>query len=535
VSNELERGRESYKNRAWADAHDSLARADRETLLDVADLERLAFSAYLVGQEEEFLKVLDRAHHAHLDAGKKESAARCAFWSGLCLLFRGETGPATGWLGRAKRLLENRDCVDQGYLLLPVAEQQLIKGDLDTAYANAVDAASIADRFGDLDLAACAHHLEGRVLIRQGKVRNGLALLDEAMVAVIAGEISPIMTGLIYCSVIETCQQAYVLNRAREWTSALTQWCELQPEMVAFTTRCLVHRAEIMQLSGDWPNAIEAAQRACEREKPPAEAYYQQAEVYRLRGEYSVAEEAYRKASQMGREPQPGLSLLRMAQGQIDSASRAIRRVMSATTAVTQRVNLLPAYIEISLAAGDIEEARIACGELEAIAKRFDTDVLAAMVAHARGAVEFADGDARSSLGSLRHSWQLWQQVAVPYEAARVRTLIGLACRALGDNEGFQLELEAAKSEFDRLGAAREFERIDSLIDHTSPTHPQLLTQRELQVLRMVATGKTNKAIATELYISQKTIDRHVSNIFAKLNVASRAAATAYAYEHKLV
>jgi len=541
VLDTLVQGRESYQRRAWTEAYRSLSLADQASPLGAEDLELLAISAYLIGRDDVFLRARDRAHRAYVNAGQSAHAARSAFWLGLSLLLRGETGRATGWLVRARRLLGSRDCVEQGYLLLPIAEQHLAEGSADAAYTTASDAASIGDRFGETDLTACARHLQGRALMQQAQVQAGLALLDEAMVAVTGGELSPVMTGLIYCSVIEACQQAYALGRAREWTSALTHWCEQQPEMIAFTATCLVHRAEIMQLHGDWQDAIDEARRACQRvsrefdQTPPAAAFYQQAEVHRLRGEFPAAEEAYRNASQGGWEPQPGLALLRMAQGRTHAADAAIRRVLSATTGRLQRTKVLPAYIEIMLTVGDIQEARRACHELEEIAASFDTDVLGAMAAHARGALELAEGDAQAALGSLRRARQTWQQLKVPYVAARVRVLMWLACRLLGDDDGGRLELDAARAVFAQLGAAPDLARIDSLIQRAPSGHPQKLTPRELQVLRLVATGKTNKTIAAELSLSAKTIDRHVSNIFTKLDVPSRAAATAYAYEHKLI
>jgi DNA-binding CsgD family transcriptional regulator len=538
---ELTRGRESYRQRAWAAAYQSLSLADQATLLAVEDLELLATSAYLSGREDEFLRVLERAHQAHLHAGQSVRATRCAFWVGIRLFLRGETGRGTGWLARAQRLLAQRDCVEQGYLLLSVATQQLAAGNSDAAYTTALSAAAIGERFGEPDLSVCARHMQGRTLVHQGQVQAGLALLDEAMVAVTVGELSPIMTGLIYCSVIETCQQTYALDRAREWTAALTQWCMQQSEMVAFTATCLVHRAEIMHWHGAWPDALKEARRACERctlgvdQRPPAAAFYQQAEVHRLRGEFAAAEEAYRHASQGGWEPQPGLALLRLAQGRLEAADAAIRRVLSVTTDRLQRTRLLPAYIEIMLAVGAVQEARDACRELEETAERFGIGVLHAMAAHARGAVALADGDAWAALGALRRAWQVWQQVEVPYLAARVRVLLGLACRALRDEDGSRLELDAARAVFAQLEAAPDLAWIDSLSQRAPSGHPHGLTPRELQVLRLVATGKTNKAIATELCVSEKTVDRHVSNIFTKLHVPSRAAATAYAYEHKLI
>jgi DNA-binding CsgD family transcriptional regulator len=543
VSSELARGRRCYATSAWADAFALLSQADKEIPLSVADLELLATSAYLIGQDGVFLGALDRAHGAYLSAGETTCAARCAFWLGLSLLFMGETGRGTGWLAGARRLVEGEkaDCAERGYLLLPAAEQLLGADDYDTAYATAADAVEIGDRFGEADLVSCARHLQGRALMGQGRVEEGLALLDEAMIMVTAGELSPLMTGLIYCSVIDACQQVYALARAWEWTSALTQWCEAQPQMVAFTGTCLVHRAEIMQLHGAWRDAIEEARRACERcsqgieQQPPAAAFYQQAEVHRLRGEFDAADEAYRNASQRGFDPQPGLALLRLVQGRADVAAAAIHRVVSATTDQLQRTRLLPAYVEIMLAVSKIENARGACHELADIAESFDTSVLSAMAAHAQGAVDLAEGDAKAALGSLRRAFEAWRQVEAPYEAARVRVLMGMACRAFGDDEGAGLELDAARAVFERLGAAPDLARIGSLTKGAASGHSHRLTPRELQVLRLVAAGKTNKAIAAELFLSEKTVDRHASNIFNKLDVPSRAAATAYAYEHKLI
>jgi DNA-binding CsgD family transcriptional regulator len=538
----LERGRACYQRRAWADAHLWLARADQAAPLGGEDLELLSMAAYLIGRDDDYLAALDRAHQAFLDAGERARAIRCAFWLGLRFLFRGETGRATGWFGRAQRLLEHEehDCAEQGYLLLWVVEQQLAAGDLEAANATAASAAEIGERCGDADLIACSRHDQGRIRIQQGQVEEGLALLDEVMVAVIARELSSLVTGLMYCSVIQTCQAVYAFGRAREWTAALAQWCEEQPEMVAFTGVCRVHRAEIMQLRGAWQEAIEEAQRAHARsqgfdQRATAAALYQQAEVHRLRGEFAAAEEAYRSASQCGLEPQPGLALLRLAQGRADAAVAAIRRAVGATADRLQRTKLLPAHIEIALTVGDVQAARGACHELELIAGAFDTGVLGAMAAHARGAVELAEGNPHAALGSLRRAFEVWRQVGAPYAAARVRTLIGLACRALGDDDGGGLELDAARAVFEQLGAAPDLARIDALIEGASSVHRHGLTRRELQVLRQVAAGKTNKAIAAELCLSEKTIDRHVSNIFAKLDVASRAAATAFAYRHKLI
>jgi DNA-binding CsgD family transcriptional regulator/tetratricopeptide (TPR) repeat protein len=541
-SDQLAAGREAYEKRAWRDAYRRLSHADEAVPLGVEDLERLATSAYLAGQEEDYLRALERAHHAHVDFGNCLRASRAAFWLGLRLALRGDAGQASGWFGRAHRLLnrEGKPCVEEGYLLLPAAEQQLRAGPAETARATAARAADIGDQFGEPDLSACARHLQGRALIEQGQVENGLTLLDEAMVAVTAGELSPIMTGLIYCSVIDACQQIYALDRAREWTGALARWCAGQSQLVSFTSTCLVHRAEVMQMHGAWCDAIEEARRACAVSQdselpPPGTAYYQQAEIHRLRGEFAEAEDCYRQASRHGCEPLPGLALLRLAQGRTPAAAAAINRSLGATKDRLLRTKLLPACVEIMLASGDIESARHACGELEESANRLRTVALQALAAQATGAVALAAGDPGSALPALKRACELWLRVDAPYLAARARALFGLACRDVGDEEGAGLELAAAREAFDRLGAAPDLARMNRPAPFSPVLRTSGLTPRELEVLRLVAAGKPNKVIASELCLSEKTIDRHLSNMFCKLGVSSRTAAAAWAYHHKLV
>jgi DNA-binding CsgD family transcriptional regulator len=541
---ELERGREACARLAWADAHESLSRADRASPLEADDLRLLATAAYMLGRDDDYLGAMERAHHLYLEAGEPLPAVRCAFWIGVNRMLRGEMYRATGWFARAQRLLdrEERDCVERGYLLVPVLLQALRAGDLDSASTTAAQATEIAVRFGDSDLLALAGHEQGHALIRQGRPEEGLRLLDEAMVAATAGELSPIVTGLVYCSVIAHCHDLYELRRAREWTEALTHWCEQQPDMVAHTGVCLVHRAEIFGLQGAWANALEETRRARERcahgmvnRRALGEAVYLQGEVHRLRGEFGAAEDAYREASRHGREPQPGLALLRLAQGRSDTAAAAIRRAVGETSDRFERARLLPGYVEVMLAVGATDEAYSASRELEAISSGQGSVLLGAMSAGARGAVALARGETGDALSWLRHARRLWDELDVPYEAARMRVLVGLACRELGDEDTAALELEAARGVFRRLGAGRDLARIDSLSAGATSADAHGLTPRELEVLRFVAAGKTNRAIAAELVLSERTVDRHVSNILTKLGVSSRAAATAYAYEHELV
>jgi DNA-binding NarL/FixJ family response regulator len=540
----VSRGRTAFAQRAWLDAFESLSRADQTAPLTAEELELLATSAYMLGRDDEHVRALERAHHAHLDAGDTPRAAYCVYWIGHNLMLRGEMGPATGWFGRGQRLLDHdeRDCAERGYLLIPVLVGNAIAGDHEAAYQTATEIAEIGTAFADRDLIAIGVHEQGHALVRLGRFEDGLRLLDEVMVAVTAGELSPIVAGMVYCNTIGFWQSVYELRRAREWTEALTRWCEQQPDMVAHTGVCLVHRAEIMQLQGAWDAALEEARRAGERfaegvlnERVCGKAYYRQGEVHRLRGERTAAEDMYREASRRGYEPQPGLALLRLAEGKGDAASSAIRRVLDEASQARVRAALLPAYVEIMLAGGEVEEARRACRELETIAGAHRSDMLRAMSAQARGALALSEGDPQRALVALREAWQAWQELEVPYEAGRVRVLVGLGCRAAGDEDTAAWELEAARSVFDRLGAASDVARVDSLTASPQAAAAHGLTRRELQVLRLVAKGATNRSIAAELVLSDRTIDRHVSNIFAKLRVSSRAAATAWAYEHDLV
>ena len=536
----LERGRALSAQAAWLDAHAALSSADRSAPLQEADLERLATSAYMLGRLDEYVDAMARAHQLHLDAGAAPRAARCAFWAGMQLLLAGETGRGTGWIGRARRLVEDAgvDCVERGYLRLHEAFRCEMAGDYGTGAAVAGDAAATAQRFGDRDLFALAVHAEGHMLVNGGRVLDGLALLDEAMVCVTSGEVSPIASGMVYCGVILACRAAYEPRRAREWTAALTRWCESQPDLVAFTGRCHVHRAELRQLEGSWSDALEEAHRAADRAErgnhrsARAEAAYLQGEVHRLRGAFLEAEDGYRRASQLGREPQPGLALLRLAQGDEQAAAAALRRVLAETTDPSKRVVQLPAYVEIMLAAGDLDEASGAAGELDMVARGHETGLLRTIAAQTRGAVDLAAGDAARALPALRRAWRVWEELEAPYEAARVRLLVGAACRELGDHDAAALELEAARHAFAALGAAPDLARVEALagdgVQHG-------LTPRELEVLRLVAEGRTNRAIADQLVLSERTVERHITNTFAKLRVSTRAAATAYAYEHRLL
>jgi DNA-binding NarL/FixJ family response regulator len=538
-------GRDAYARRAWAEAFDALSQASAEAPLDADDAERLAWSAMLSGQTDASFDAFERLYEIRLAADDGLRAARAAFWLGMRLLSLGQAARGGGWLGRAQRLVEGKpDCVECGYLRVPLAFRLSAAGDHAAAGAAAAEAIEIADRHHDRDLGALARVIAGRATIRQGRLSEGLPMLDEAMVAVSSSDVSPVVTGLVYCEALSACQQSHALDRAREWTEGLSAWCDAQPQLVPFAGTCLVHRSEIMQFAGAWSEAFEEARQALTRfgqsRGDVGHAFYQQGEIHRLRGELPEAEHDYTQASEHGRDPHPGLALLRVAQGRVDLATAATRRVMSVTTDPLHRTRFLPAHVEILLAASEFAEARAAADELGALAERYGMDVLGAMALNARGAVALAEGDARAAIEALRRAQDVWRRVGAPYLSARSRLLVARAFRALGDQDGAALELDAARKVFVQLGAAPDIRAAEAMTAPAAPaagsgidTHG--LSARELEVLRLVASGKTNKTIAGELFLSEKTVDRHVSNIFGKLNVSSRSAATAWAYQHRIV
>jgi DNA-binding CsgD family transcriptional regulator len=531
-ADDLTSAHEALGRHAWAHAHTLLARADATARLGPADLERMAVAAYMAGHDDAGLDALDRAHRAHLAAGDRPAAARAAVWLVIHLTLRGETGRAAGWHARARRLVEaeGRDCVERGYVVSADALRHMGAGDWAATREASQAAVAAGERFGDPDLVALALSDLGRALVEEGRAAEGLERLDEAMVAALAGELSPVVTGFVYCGVIEACHAADELSRAREWTDALSDWCARQPDLVPFTGTCLLHRAEILQVDGNWDEALAEARLACDRfarrrdRRAAGEASYRCGEILRIRGDGAGAERAFRDASRNGRDPQPGLALLRLAQGRTDAACAAVTGAVDAATSWVERARLLPACVEILLAAGRPDAAAEAAGELDEIARRHGRTTLLAAAARARGAVALAEGDARGAAPLLRDAAGRWLALGAPYEAARTRLLVADACRALGDEETARMELGAARDELARLGA-----------DTGRPRGGEGLTARELEVLRRLATGETNKAIAAGLGVSRRTVDRHVGNLYGKLRVSSRAAATAWAYEHDLM
>jgi DNA-binding NarL/FixJ family response regulator len=538
----LDQARDAFGRREWNEACTAFAVADAETALCAYDLELFARSAYLTGREEECVAILERAFGQRAGEGDDLRAAETAFWAGFNLLQRGDMARGSGWLARAERLLgPDQECAVRGLLLLPGALGALATGEAETALATFAEARQIGERCGDRELAALGCLGMGQAHVALGRTDSGLRLLDEVMVGVTAGEVSPIVSGIVYCAVIIACQEAYEIRRAAEWTKALSRWCEDQPSLVPFRGQCLVHRAQILQLNGAWSDAMRqvelARRRLADSPGHPAigMALYERAELHRLRGEYAAAESAYREADACGHETQPGLALLRLAEGAIEPARAGIRRALEELASSSASARLRAAQAEIALAAGDVAEARAAAGELRRLAVARDTEIVRAMAGTAMGSVLLAEGDPAAALDKLRRAAAEWQVLDAPYHAARVRVILGQACAALGDRDAAQMSYDAAAAVFRDLRATPDLQRLERLGAPLSARARNALTEREVQVLRAVASGKTSRAMARDLFISEKTVARHLSNIYTKLGVSSRAAATAYAYEHKLV
>lgn len=540
----LERGRAAFDTEAWSEAYARLAAADLDTPLDPPDLERLGMAAWLTGRGAESLELLERLHQAWLAAGETARAARAAVWLAVRFLFQGEAARSGGWLARAQRLVEGApgDTVERGYLLFPQALRALREDDAATAHRLFSEMAGTGERFGDRELTGYGRLGQGRSLIRLGEVSRGMALLDEVMVGVTAGDVPPVAVGDIYCSVIDACDETFDARRAQEWTSALVRWSDAQPQASPYRGPCLIRRAEVLLLHGEWSGAAGELERACDcLAGPPVHqsiggAWYRLAELHRLRGDDEEAEQLYRRGSRWGRDPHPGLALLRLAQGRVDVAAAAIRRVVAEARNPRMRAADLGACVEILLAASDPGAARTAAGELTRLAEALGAPLLRAMAAQAMGAVLLAEHEPQAALAALREAAAGWQTVQAPYQAACTRVLIGLAHRALGDEDTAAIELETARHAFAALGATPDVQRVEALRRPTNAAAARsTLTPREVEVLQLIATGRTNRAIAERLGISDKTVARHVSNIFTKLGLSTRAGATAYAFQHDLL
>jgi DNA-binding NarL/FixJ family response regulator len=540
VVDDLHRAREAYERREWVAAYRALSDLD-DTHLQADDFSALAITAFLLGHHNDCVQALQRAYQAKLEDNDTLGAVRAAYWLAMALWQGGEAAIGGGWLARGERLLDelDEDVVERGYLLERAAFGHVARGEFAEAAATAPRVTEYGRRFGDPDLTAMGLHSEGRLTIFSGRVADGLRLLDEAMVWVLAGEISPVLAGVIYCSCVEACQQISDFGRMGEWTHALTSWCDSQPGLVAFTGQCAVHRGQLMRLHGAYGDSISELERAAGRYAAaggsPAvgQAHYERGEALRIRGEYDAAEAAYAEAAGYGHSAQPGRALLWLARGRPDAASAAIHRVLAEVQDPVHRSQVLPAAVDVLLEVGEVEDAASLADQLCGFGSAFGSSALQAAGEYARASVAVARADAEDALAAARNSADAWARLSAPYEVARCRVLIGRALRLLGDAESAIADLAEARSAFAGLGAVPAEHDVAVLLGKERA--PGGLSPREIEVLRLVAAGRSNPEIAAALVLSEKTVARHLSNIFAKLDVGSRTAAAAFAFEHHLV
>jgi DNA-binding CsgD family transcriptional regulator len=527
----------------WCDDHRGLQATARRRELSGEELGRLAALSCLLGHVDEGIAAWENAHRIHLAAGDVPAAVRCGFWISFSLFNEGLGPRASGWVDRGQRLLDDLagDCVEHGYVQHQVGLRCALRGDPAGGQAAFGRAAKLAKRFADEQLAALAMIGEGRCLIYLGELAEGLALLDEAMVAVSTGPMAPVAVGDAYCTVIEASHELFDVDRARLWTEELTRWCDAHTDATLYRRQCFVHRAELMLLDGSWDDAESELRAACEQSELPGTvvaglAWYLRGQLDRLRGRHEDAAECYGRANQHGRPPQPGAAMLCLARGDTGAAYRMIATALAEGEDPLTRAALLGPAVEIALAHGDVDLAAERAEELAAISAELGSAYLRAVADSSSGAVSEAAGQLPSARPRLRRAWKAWHDLGAPYEAARIRVRLGRLCAASGDADTAALEFAAARRSFERLGAADDLAGLDRLTpgavagDLTTP-----LSGREREVLALVAQGLSNRAIAAKLVVSEKTVASHVSHIFTKLGVPNRAAATAYAYEHGLV
>ena len=529
---DLEQARAAAATGHWQVAYEGFAALDADRLT-AADHDRYADAAWWTSRIEASILARQRAHAGHVAAGDARAAGVAAWMLFYEHQMVGRTAVAAGWLARARRHLDDTgDCVERCYLLWTDADAARDAGDHALALATSREMVALARRCGGADLEAAGIYTEGTVLIAAGDLPAGLARFDEALCLVLAGELSPMFTGWIYCLGMQSCMALAELGRVGEWTAAAMDWCDALPEGNSpFLGLCRIHRVELLSLHGSWEAATTEADRAAETIYPSvvAEASYVVGDVHRRRGAYALAEQAYARAHELGRDPQPGRALLSLARGRTDAAAAAL--ALADATSPLARTRLLAARVEVALALGDLGTARAAADELGELAVA-GAGYPRAAAATAAGAVALASGDTAAALAALRGAWTSWTELGMPYEAAQARMTIAAACRQAGDREGSLMELRAARVAFARLGARPDERRAAVLAADRAPGE---LTAREVEVLALVAGGRTNRDIATALGISEHTVARHLNNIFAKLDVTSRSAATAYAYTHHLV
>jgi DNA-binding NarL/FixJ family response regulator len=528
---EIESARVACESCRWGDAWRTLSALPLDQLA-IDDLDRLATAAYLIGRDEQAFDLWTNAFRRCLDGGRAHHAAAYGAKLARALGFKGDIPRCSGWIRRGAELLETSaiDCLEQGWLEYGLGFARLFEhGDVAGAHTQFTLAGKIGRRFADTELTTMARIGEGRMRIYLGEPSEGMAMLDAAFVTLEAREVGPLAAGDAYCTIIDACAELQDLVRLRAWTAGLTRWCDAQQELVLYRGHCFVHRAEVFRDLGEWAAGLEQARRACDRLAEPimhgilGAAHGVEGDFHRLLGSFDAARSSYERAIELGSDPQPGPALLRLAEGATEPAHAMMQRVLAELEDPISRARPLAAAVQIALSAGDLDAAADAADELRAIAAQLGTALLHARAAYAQGAVLFARGDPRRAIAELRRGLDVFNTLEALADAAYARQLIADCCLALGDIEGAASERKAAQAALDRCTSSSEFEPPDGL------------SAREVEVLRLVARGKTNRVIAAELFISEKTVATHITHIFTKLGVNTRAAATGYAFDRKLV
>jgi ATP/maltotriose-dependent transcriptional regulator MalT len=529
--------RETIARHDWQGALDQardLRFDDPRTEADRLDLE--AEAAWWLGRLDDCIAAREEAYRIYDELGETRHAGQCAVWLWEHHAISARPSVASGWLRRARRALEGDDeCVEFGNLVLREAETAHGRGELDDALELATSALELGRRLRSADLEAEALQTRGRVLIEQGHIDDGMGHLDEAMLFGVEGRLRPFSTGKVYCSLIAACEEVGDFDRAGEWTEVTVRWSQDHP-LAIFPGICRVHRAIVLKRRGSLEEAEREAVRAVDELQQShvansAAAYAEVGDIARRLGELERAEEAFTRSREISGGPCGGLALLRLAQGRVAEAMSIATDCVANQANPLGRAGLLPVLVHVSVAGGDLGAARRALAELADTAATFGTRSLRAAELSTRGRLQLAEQDAAAA-DTLRQAADEWRALEVPYEEATARTLLGQALRVGGDEGAAKASFEAAAALFAQIGA--HLDAASALGDHR-PERPAGLTEREVEVLRLIASGLTNNEIASELFLSAKTVSRHLSNIFTKIGVSSRAAATAYAFEHHLV
>ena len=538
---DLVRARAEFERGEWASALDRWAGLDLDALTG-DDLTSAAEAAHLVGRMEVSVDLFRRAHEERLAVGDVAGAVRVAFRLSMIAGTTGDPSASSGWAASGERLLQELPAgsLESGYVAFARMFGHLRAGRIEDARRSALAAVDAGRRHHDPGLFAMGLCSQGRLSIYSGQVPTGLSLLDEAMVEATARALDPVTLGHVYCTAIEGCQEVSDIGRVAEWTELLRRWCAAHPDLVVFTGQCSLHRAQILRARGAWAEAVEEFDAAIARyERAGAadavgQAAYERGDLLRLRGDLDAAEASFRLSAERGVDPQPGLAELWLARGATAAATGAVTRLLAETAGGPARSRVLPGAVRVLAATGEPEAARDAAGELEDLAAAFGTDALRVEAALAAAVAARAVGDDAGALPHLRRARQLSTHLDLPYAGALARVGTGLALRSLGDEESSRQELVAGRAALVGLGARLDLDALDRSAA-PSAQRPGGLSAREVEVLRLVASGRSNAQIAAALVISERTVARHLSNIFTKLGVGSRTAAAAFAYQHGLV